>query len=113
MDKIEFYALGSIVNIKGTVKKVMVIARGLASNVGGAVKYFDYGGCTYPEGLIGEQILYFNHDAVIKVVHEGFADEDDAMMVENLNEWIAKADFERGDPLELNKINQAKAKQNI
>lgn len=61
MEAINFLPLGSIVSVKGNPKKILIIARGLATNFKGKTYYFDYGGCTYPEGLIGDAVAYFNH----------------------------------------------------
>jgi len=109
MEKLEYHPLGTIVIIRGGVKKMMIIARGLATEINGATKVFDYAGCLYPEGLIGDQLMYFNHADVAKVVFEGFNDEDNVMMVENINQWFENTPFERGNPLELNQQSQAMA----
>jgi hypothetical protein len=109
MDKVEFHPIGSIVQVRGGVKKLMIVARGLAAEVQGETREFDYGGCLYPEGLIADQVLYFNHADIAKVVHLGFADGDEAMMVENLNEWLLKSPYERGNPEDLNRQKKATA----
>lgn len=107
MDKIEFLPLGSIVNIKGSAKKSMIIARGLAAKLGDGTKYFDYGGVTYPEGLIGDAIQYFNVDSISEVIYKGYCDRDDEVMVRNINEWVKRCPFERGDLLEMNQQKNA------
>ena len=61
-ENIEFLPLGSIVQLKGGVKKIMIIARGAFAVVKGEKRYFDYGACTYPEGVIGDALLYFQHN---------------------------------------------------
>ena len=39
-------------------------------------KYYEYGACTYPEGLISsEQIFCFNHDKIAKVCYMGYETE--------------------------------------
>ena len=102
MEKVEFLPLGSIVVIRGGIKKIMIIARALAVQIQDSPKVFDYAGCLYPEGLIGDQILQFNHADIIKVVFKGFADDDEPLMVSKINDWLADAPYERGNPLELN-----------
>ena len=104
--KIAYLPLGSVVLIKGGVKKTMIIARGLAVSVPPSVKVFDYAGCLYPEGLIGDQVVYFNHADIAKVVFEGFSDDDNAIMVENINDWLEKTPYERGDPYALNRARE-------
>lgn len=108
MQAVEFHPLGSIVIVKGSVKKIMIVARGLATVIGDQPKYFDYGGCLYPEGIIGDSIIYFNHEDISKIVHEGYSDEDNQLMIENINEWVGKCELEKGNPYELNKQNQQK-----
>lgn len=105
MDRIDYLPLGSLVLVKGNVRKTLVIARGLATAIGGGVFYFDYGGCIYPEGLTGDQILYFNHKDIAKVIHEGYKDDDDSIMVDNINNWIEKSGLAYGDPYALNQQN--------
>ena len=112
MEKIEFLPLGSVVIVKGGVKKTMIIARGLATAIGGETIFFDYGGCLYPEGLIGDKLLYFNHADIAKVVFNGFSDDDNVMMVENINGWVKKSGYKRGNPYEINLQNQQKAEAN-
>lgn len=107
MSKIEFLPLGSIVVIKGGVKKTMIIARGVAANMGEDVKYFDYAGCIYPEGLMGDQLLYFNHEDIAKEVSLGFSDDDNIIMVENINDWVEKNNYPKGNPYEINMQKQA------
>ena len=109
MEKIKYLPLGSIVVIRGGVKKTMIIARGLAVTIQSENKVFDYAGCLYPEGLIGDQVMYFNHTDISKIVFEGFNDEDNIVMVENINNWLEKTPFERGNPFELNQQKQAGA----
>jgi hypothetical protein len=109
MEKITYHPLGSVLIVRGGIKKMMIIARGIAAEINGATKVFDYAGCAYPEGLVGDQIMYFNHADIAKVVFEGFQDEDENMMVENINNWLKTTPFERGNPLELNEQNNAAA----
>lgn len=108
MEKNNFLPLGSIVIIKGGVKKTVIIARGLATSFGEGLVYFDYGGCLYPEGIIGDALLYFNHEDIAKVVHQGYTDEDDEMMIENIEQWVLQSKLEKGNPYEINQRNKQK-----
>lgn len=109
MEQVDYLPLGSIVVVRGGVKKTMIIARGLAAKIDGSTVVFDYGGCLYPEGLLGENILYFNHADIAKVVFEGYNDEDNFLMVENINNWLKETPYERGNPIDINKKNQKPA----
>jgi hypothetical protein len=90
MEEKKFLPLGSIVIIKGSVKKIMLIARGAITLIEEKQKYYDYGACTYPEGVIGDSIIYFNHEDIQTVIYKGYTDEDDERMVSNLEESIAQ-----------------------
>jgi len=106
MSKVEYLPLGSIIVVRGGIKKIMIIARGLAVEVQGMVKVFDYAGCLFPEGLMGDQILQFNHVDIFKVVHKGYTDDDESLMISKLNDWFENSLYERGNPLELNQQKQ-------
>jgi hypothetical protein len=75
-----FLPLGSIVILKGALKKLMIVNR---ANVVKS-KYMDYGAILYPEGMIDENLAYFNQEDILKVVSEAYTDDDDALMVEQL-----------------------------
>lgn len=83
-EKKEFLPLGSIVLLNGSVKKLMILARGAFTNIKGKQRFFDYGACTYPEGVIGDTMLYFNGKDIVKVVSRGYSDEEEDLMQENL-----------------------------
>ncbi|WP_250930822.1 DUF4176 domain-containing protein [Clostridium felsineum] len=46
--------------------------------------YFDYGAILYPEGMVDENVAYFNSKDIFKIVSEAYTDEDDALIVEQL-----------------------------
>lgn len=83
-EKEGFLPLGTIVLLNGSVKKLMILARGAFTNIKGEQRFFDYGACTYPEGVIGDTMLYFNGKDIIKVVSRGYTDEEEDLMQENL-----------------------------
>lgn len=101
MEKIDFLPLGSVVVIKGSIKKFMIVSRALNVNVGDTVKFFDYGGCFFPEGLMGDKLMYFQHEDIMKLVFKGYDDDDNKMMIENINNVLAESSFERADVKKL------------
>ena len=101
-ERTEYYPLGTIVTISGGIKKIMIIARGVATKLDGKTQAFDYGGCPYPEGMIEDQLLFFNHEDIAKVAFEGFSDEDNVLMVEYINDWQKTATYEKGNPRAIN-----------
>lgn len=57
---------------KRKCKKLVLIGRGVVTILKGEQKYFDYVACTYPEGLIGENVLYLNHEDIEEVIQKVF-----------------------------------------
>lgn len=100
-EKTEYLPLGSVVVVSGGVKKYVIVARGLQVKVNGANQFFDYGACMYPEGMQGDQLMYFQHSNIHKVVFQGFSDEDDKIMVENIQEATARMGVEHADVKQL------------
>ncbi len=103
MEKVNYLPLGSVVVIKGGVKKFMVVARGLEVKIENNNTYFDYGACMYPEGMIGDQMMYFQHEDIVKIIFSGFSDEDNELMVDNINAALAVTELERADVRKLRK----------
>ena len=94
----EILPLGSIVLLEGGIQKIVIIGRALNVRNGDKQYYFDYAGVAYPEGLIGDQLAYFNHKNIAKVVFEGFEDDDNAVMVKRIEDYIASnPNLERGN----------------
>lgn len=90
MEKIKYLSLGSIVYLNEGTKKVLIIARGLLVNNDSEVVFFDYGGVPYPEGLQGDQMAYFQHESIKKVIFEGYSDPDDEVTVDKINSYFEK-----------------------
>lgn len=105
MEKVDFLPLGSVVKIRGSIRKTIIIARGLMTIVGDKALFFDYGGAVYPEGLVGDQVLYFNHCDIEEVIFKGYENEENAEVLKNLNFWMENSDAEKGNPFEINKKN--------
>lgn len=85
MERVEFKPLGTVVRLKGSVKKLVIVSRGIKINDDNEEKSFDYGGCPYPEGIINAKLFYFNDDKIMDVVFEGYKDEDETIMVDQIN----------------------------
>lgn len=90
---INLLPIGSVVALKGGDKKLMIYGR---------IQYnteldqtFDYLGCFYPEGNIGEEHNYlFNHEDIDELYHTGYANEEEEELLAELNEFI---DSQRSD----------------
>lgn len=99
--KTDFLPLGSIVVVKGGAQKALIISRGLVVKLTGDPVYFDYGAVFYPQGLVGDEIMYFNAEDIQKTVFEGYRDEDDALVLASLKEWLEESPFEKADTRKL------------
>lgn len=89
--------LGSIVLLKGGSQKLLIIGRALNLKKDEKEFYFDYGGVPYPHGLTGDQIAYFNADAINKIVFEGYSDVDNENTVDTINDYLKNhPDLKRG-----------------
>lgn len=88
MEAINFLPLGSIVKLNGGIQRLMITSRGLIVNHKEEEFFFDYAGVMYPEGLLSDQVIYFNADNIADVIFEGFSDDDDKVIIENINKYI-------------------------
>ncbi|GAB2025985.1 DUF4176 domain-containing protein [Lactovum odontotermitis] len=76
-----FLPIGSLVILKeGAIKKLMIVQR---ANVAEG-RYFDYGAVLYPEGMVDDNLVYFNKEDIFKVIFEAYTDEDNTLMTEKL-----------------------------
>ena len=88
MEKVDYLPLGSVVLVRGEKRKFMIVGRGLLVNLKGMRRYFDYGGCLYPEGMIGDSMVYFNHADIETVFAKGYADKENDMILNNINSYL-------------------------
>ena len=88
MNKERLLPIGSVVLVKGSIKKLVIVARGLAAKENEGLKIYDYGAVTYPEGLVGENLLNFDADSIEEVIYEGYSDEDEERMEANNESWL-------------------------
>ncbi|MCD7746722.1 MAG: DUF4176 domain-containing protein [Lachnospiraceae bacterium] len=75
LDK-ELLPIGSVVQLEGGTKKIMVIGL-FPFDMNKQDKVYDYMGVLYPEGYLGkESACMFNHDKIAQVYFRGFEDEE-------------------------------------
>lgn len=95
----EFLPLGSVVRLEGGDKTMMVVGRALIMNKDdGTREYYDYGLILYPEGVMGDALIYSNHDKVKEVLWRGFEDESNGEWVTQLTEILPQMDIPKGNP---------------
>ena len=91
MSEVKMLPLGSIVILKGNTKKMMIIARLIALPVKGQVYRFS--------------LIYFNQEDIFKVVQEGYTDDDNEIMLENIEAMLQQTDIPKGNVSELKESN--------
>lgn len=100
----KFIPLGSIVLLNDGVKKLMIIARAITIKNGDEEFYFDYGAIFYPEGLMGDELAYFNKEDIAKIIAEGYVDVEEEHMVNNINRFLSRtADIKKANVKDWNK----------
>ncbi len=89
--------LGSIVYLKNSKHKVMVICRGaIYGGDDGEEEYFDYLGCEYPSGLERERTIFFNEESIEEVLFEGYVDELEIRLANLYIQWRKETDIKKG-----------------
>ncbi|MDQ0087479.1 hypothetical protein J2T12_000873 [Paenibacillus anaericanus] len=89
----EFLSNGSIVQLNGGQKKVMIFGRLQKQADTGQI--WDYIACLYPEGNIDLNHSYlFNHDQIERIYFTGFQDKEELAYNQNLQEWKARQEAE-------------------
>lgn len=69
--------IGSVVLLKNSSKRVMIIGVLQQQSVDGETKLWDYSGCYYPEGYMGpDKSFLFNGEQIDKIYAIGYQDEE-------------------------------------
>lgn len=103
----DFIPIGSVVTIKGSEKKLMVISRAVSVPQEKEQRYYDYGGCLWPEGLLYDKGFYFNHEGIDEVIFKGFENEEEAHVHALLIEGVSGVDMPKGNPAPLDVVQEA------
>lgn len=86
----EYLPLGSVVLLKDSSKRVMVMGF-LQAQPGNEDEVYDYCGCLYPEGFMDADSIYlFNNDMIDKVYSIGYMDEEQFTFENKLIEIASK-----------------------
>ena len=88
MERVDYKPLGSLIRVKGTTQKFVIIARGVNLNINEKNYFFDYGCILYPDGFDGKDLAYVNDKDITEVVQLGYSDSDDNYICEQINTKI-------------------------
>ena len=106
----KFLPIGTIVLLKGGKKELMITSYCIfptgklvvdGKEVDSKGVMYEYGACTYPEGIINsDQILGFNSDQIEKICHMGYETEEQrgfaehlSMVIDELKEQVKNGTF--------------------
>ena len=103
--------IGAIVKLKNEKQKVMIVSRMISLTLGEEKYYFDYAGCVYPRGIVGQHVANFNEEDIEEVLFEGFVDEDEEKELEIIHQWIQTTDCKRADLNLIRQIVELKQKE--
>ncbi len=82
----ELLPIGSVVILKGGLKKLMITGIMLAKD-DEPEKFYDYIGVFYPEGFVGvETNFLFNHDDINDVVFRGYENPERNSFIDFMEE---------------------------
>ena len=85
--------VGSVVILKGGVKRLMICGVRQTNNKDG--KEYDYIGVLYPEGYLGDEYRYlFNQEDILEVFFRGYEDEERSRFLERLKNFYDGSDEE-------------------
>ncbi len=71
-----YLPIGSVVLLRGGEKRLVIIGR--IQVMEGSDKIYDYSGCLYPEGVMGQDSLYFFDQEDIEIIYFiGFQDQEE------------------------------------
>ena len=90
--KEKYLPIGTVVLLKNGEKNLMITSYLIFSaGEGDEKKMFDYGACTFPEGIIeSDYAVGFNHDQIDKIIHMGLENEEQKAF----NDILSKTDDE-------------------
>lgn len=66
--------IGSVVLLEGGQRRLMVVGR--IHKMRDDDTIYDYIGCPYPEGVVGDSYAFFNRDDIERVYFIGFQDSE-------------------------------------
>ncbi|MCL2253811.1 MAG: DUF4176 domain-containing protein [Lachnospiraceae bacterium] len=86
-------SIGSVVQLRGGERKVMILNRAPLFNDNGIIGYFDYSACLFPEGQTDQQVYFFNSDDIAEIHFEGYIDENEEKFRSIYDDEISKITY--------------------
>jgi len=96
MLKSEILPVGSVVLLKNSTKKLMIMGL-LQAKPEDTKRVYDYCGCVYPEGYMNSNNLYlFDEEQIERIYYRGFVDSEQEDFVNRVREILPKIYGARG-----------------
>ncbi|MBM7643751.1 DUF4176 domain-containing protein [Streptococcus loxodontisalivarius] len=94
----EILPLGSVVTLaNNNQNKFMIISRGILTEKGDGVVYFDYSGVVIPQGMVNPNELYFfNKDNIDQILFEGYNDSEEQEFEKIYDKLILESGYPKG-----------------
>ena len=90
-NRTNYLPIGSIVQLKESNIRIMIIARCVSATIQDKRYYLDYVGCVFPFGMDKDEVLYFSEEDIETIHFKGYANDEEVLMQDILNK--AKVDF--------------------
>ncbi|WP_238343628.1 DUF4176 domain-containing protein [Gracilibacillus saliphilus] len=98
----EMLPIGSVIVLIDGEQPIMITGRKpIVENIHKEEVYLDYIGCSYPTGVLDNQVYFFNEDNISKVLFYGYVGAEESNVTDFIKEW------EKLTPLKKGKVNDA------
>lgn len=86
-NNIRLLPIGSIVLLKGTLNKIMIVSRCIGVSRGEGAGEYEYAGCEYPQGITDDKLIFFDSKGIAKLVFEGYNSDENDVLTETMQNW--------------------------
>ena len=89
LQKDKYLPIGSVVFLKGGIKKAMIVGIMHTSKINEDYVEHDYIAVLYPEGFITTQTMFmFNHDQITDVIYRGYDNPERSEFIDRLEKNV-------------------------
>lgn len=93
----QYLPLGSVVRLHKGQKNLMIIARGLMLQTETEQQYMDYASVLWPEGLMGDRLIYFQGGDIADIVFYGCQNPENEAYTTALSKTVAQFKAGKGN----------------
>ncbi len=97
--------IGSIIRAEGGTRYLMICGRIVTAE--GDDKIYDYVGCLYPEGIAGnDSLFFFDRDAVEELLFVGFQDQQELAFRREILDNLGELKIVDGELVEVEELEE-------